>query len=90
MNTRNCPNCGGEPYITNRPGRATSYSCSRCRHNYSETSKTLRHATKMSVEKWATIEAALKRNRFIAGAARETGVEYKTVWYVAKRLAANG
>lgn len=82
-----CPRCGhSEAY---RIHERRLYECKSCRHQYSATSGTVMHNTRLSLTKWIMGAALLANARKGVSAcqmARDLHVTYKTAWYLGHRL----
>lgn len=83
---RPCPKCGSVGAYALRTRKI--FRCKECKHNFSETSGTLWHSPKMTPEKRDKIINSLKEGHNPRQVSIILGIEYKTVWQIAKKIQA--
>ena len=80
-----CPKCGGE--IVYKCGRL--YHCEDCNHNFSVTTQTIFHSTKLPLRKWFAAIWLMTNNKKGVNAcmlSRELGITYATAWHLLHKI----
>lgn len=73
-----CPKCGSEEFW--QLSQSQKRRCKKCRHDYSITSGTEFDSHKLPLEAYDKMLALATDGRSWLSIARETGLNYKTVW----------
>lgn len=82
-----CPKCGSIKAYRIKKRRL--YECGDCRHQFSATSGTIMHRSRLPLSKWILAVALLTNARKGVSAcqlARDLHVTYKTAWYLGHRI----
>ena len=82
-----CPKCGSIKAYRIRKRRL--YECGDCRHQYSATSGTIMHRSRLPLSKWILAVALITNARKGVSdcqLARDLHVTYKTAWYLGHRI----
>jgi transposase-like protein len=80
---RVCPHCAGADHLPIRGRRAGLYECRACRRQFSATSRTPLHKTKLPIEVWmeaAFLIASSSKGVSSVVLAKQLGVSQKTAW----------
>lgn len=80
-----CPKCGGE--IVYKCGKL--YHCEDCNHNFSVTTQTIFHSTKLPLRKWYAAIWLMINNKKGCGScmlSRELGITQATAWHMLHKI----
>jgi transposase-like protein len=84
-----CPKCAGERVYRIADRQLFECASAECRHQFSATSGTIMHDTRLSLTKWIlAIALIVNARKGVSGCqlARDLHVTYKTAWYLGHRI----